>query len=545
MSKISKIICVVVFSVSILFSLFVLYTPIPSSSASGFSAVAAASYIKEISLAPHSMYDEENHEDVRLYLKDKLESFVGSENVVEMNYTAEEASTDYDVKDLLGVIQGQSDSGILLVAHYDSRGHVGRTGELGGSYGAADDGYGLAVLLEVARLYGDRTDLKNSIYILITDAEETGLDGARMAATDSALMEKIGFVINVEARGVEGAAYMFETSTNNEKVIDFYKNANLPVSYSIATAVYTVMPNLTDFTEFLALDKQGVNFAVLDSLYYYHTPRDNYTNINQSSIQHYGEQIVPLVDEFVNNTVYSDTSYFVGDQNQVFFTLVPNVFVAYRDGLAVILHLVTILLILGLFVFLSFQKMIKPLAVVKYLGVILATITVVAIAGLYISKLIAWLGKTPWKLVYVRMEGSELPTLGLIVLLTVGLGYLFRHFIKNKNEVTSFLIAGIFLNSVFANVTGIVLSGASFLFFLPSLFGIIVLLIHLYSSNKIVSHLGYSITQLILLLVLVPLLYSLFLALTVGGLLALFVILVFYLIILIPVFLNQFYLDKA
>jgi len=542
MNKVSRIITISVFAISIILSLFVLYTPIPSADESGFSAVSAANYIKEISLAPHSVYDDEAHEEVRLYLKGELEDLIGTVNVTEMNYTMAEADTPYDVKDLLGVIPGNSETGVMLVAHYDSRGHVGRTGELGGSYGAADDGYGLATLLEIARIYGNRTDLENSIYILITDAEETGLDGARMAALDSDLMANIGFVINIEARGIQGAAYMFETSTNNEKVIDFYKNANLPVSYSIATAVYTVMPNLTDFTEFLAIGKQGINFAVLDSLYYYHTPRDNYINIDQSSIQHYGEQIAPLVDEFVNDSAYADVNYFVGDQNQVFFTIFPNVFVAYTESLAIVLHLVTLLLIVGLFIFLSVKKMIKPLDTLKYLGIIFAVLVVVSIVGLYLSKLIAWFGKTPWNITYVRMEGSELPTLLLMLGLTAGLGLLFKRFVKKPEQVTSFMLAGIFLNVILATATGFILSGASFLFYLPALFGIVVLFVQIFLKNKIANHVTMSITQLILLLILVPLLYSLFMALTVGGLLALFVILVFYLVILIPVFLTQYQL---
>jgi Zn-dependent M28 family amino/carboxypeptidase len=168
----------------------------------------------------------------------------------------------------------------------------------------------LATLLEIARLYGSRNN-ENSIYILFTDGEETGLYGAIMAAQETALMDKIGFVINVEARGVQGAAYMFETSTKNDKIIDFYRQAQLPVSYSLATAVYTVMPNMTDFTAFLAVGKQGLNFAVLDGLYYYHTPFDNYTNINVSSIQHYGSQILPLVEEYATNSAYADVDYFM------------------------------------------------------------------------------------------------------------------------------------------------------------------------------------------------------------------------------------------
>lgn len=525
---------VIVVGLSLLLSIFVLWTPIPNIDDSTFSAVEAASYIKEISLLPHSVFDEENHETVRLYIKDTLESFVGTENVSEMNYSKDVVGSDYDIKNLLAVIPGESENGILLVAHYDSRGHIGRMGELGGSYGAADDGYGVATTLEIARLYADRTDLKNTIYLLITDGEETGLYGAAMAATETTLMDKIGFVINLEARGIEGPAYMFETSTNNEVIIDFYKNANLPVSYSIATAVYTVMPNSTDFTEFLAIDKEGVNFAVLDSLYYYHTPRDNYTNINLSSIQHYGEQVVPLVEEFTSSTVYSDTHYFEGTQDQVFFTLFPNVFIAYTDTTANVLHILVVVALIALLVYSFVKNEIKPGKVLKHFGLAFLSLGVFAVIGLFLSKIVAFLGKTSWSLTYVRMENSEFPTLVIMLLAVLAFFLLFKKYVHKKEEDKEFLFASSILLSFLALVTGFVLSGASFLFLLPALFGLLTLVVMMFSKSVLLKKTVFILTTLVLMLVLVPLLYSLFLALTVGGLMALIIILLFYLFVMVP-----------
>ena len=545
MKKKNLLITASVFLVSMVLSLFVLYTPTPSSDAAGFSAVHAASYISELSRDPHALSDTQAHEEVRVYLKDKLEEFVGAANVEEMDYTPEEVGDDceYPIRNLLATIPGTSETGILLVAHYDSRGHIGRAGELGRSYGAADDGYGLATLLEIARLYGQRT-LENSIYILMTDGEEVGLYGARMAAQETALMDKVGFVINVEARGVQGAAYMFETSVKNDKVIDFYKNAQKPVSYSLATAVYTVMPNLTDFTEFLAVGKQGVNFAVLDGLYYYHTPFDNYTNINLSSIQHYGEQIVPLVEEFVTDARYANADYFVGTQNQVFFNLLPGVFVAYSETWAIILNFIALALFIGLVVFLLIKKQIRPLGLLKQFGFVLGGIVVSVLIGLFASKLMAFFGKVPWSLTYVRMQGTELPTLLIMVALLVGFGFLVKKFLKIKEDKVSLMLAGIGVNLLLATATGFILSGASFLFFIPAFVGIVPLILDTFVKNQVVKHVAFSQNLFWNLLILVPILFSLFLALTVGGLLALLLILTLFAATMIPSVFLQLDLQK-
>ncbi|MDD3478552.1 MAG: M28 family peptidase [Candidatus Izemoplasmatales bacterium] len=532
----------VVVLLSLLASLFVLLTPIPEPISDDFSAVSAAAYIQQIALEPHSVFDEEAHETVRLYLKDQLTELLGAQNVREIDYTADEVGSDYPIRNLLGVIPGTSDTAIMLVAHYDSRGHIGRMGELGGSYGAADDGYGVATILELARVYADRTDLENTIMFLITDGEETGLYGAEMVTqNEQELMDQVGFVINLEARGIEGPAYMFETSKNNEKIIDFYRNASYPVSYSIATAVYTVMPNMTDFTEFLAIGKQGINFAVLDSLYYYHTPRDNFTNIDLSSLQHYGAQVAPLVEEFATNAVYSDVHYFEGEQDQVFFTLFPNVFVSYTDTVATVLHVLVLLGVIAFLIFGIVQKKIKPLAVLKQFGMILLSLVVVGIAGVYLSKLIAFLGRTSWSLTYVRMENTELPTLFLMVGTLLGLFFLYRRFVEKNQEQKEFLFAASLFLALLAFLTGVVLSGASFLFFVPSLFGLIYLIFQQFNAKMLWKRILFVVSTLILMLIAVPLLYSLFLALTVGGLAALFAIMLFYLIVLIPIFVNEAY----
>ena len=136
---------------------------------------------------PHSYYDRVEHEEVRVYLIDSYWLF-RSANVFEYNYSTDdvvnlinevnatssfEYSIDdvlYPVENVLGVLPGENAEGILLMAHYDSRGHVGRSGEQGRSYGAMDDGYGVSTILEFAYLLRNENP-KNSVYFLFTDAE--------------------------------------------------------------------------------------------------------------------------------------------------------------------------------------------------------------------------------------------------------------------------------------------------------------------------------------------------------------------------------------
>lgn len=534
-----KIMAVIILVFGLLMSAFVLITPIPNTEDdSRFNTKYALDHIAEISEIEHSVYDLEGHEQVKLYLKEQLEEYLGAENVTETLYTRDLFDTDepleYDVTNLMGVIPGKSDTAIMIVAHYDSRGHIGRTGELGNSYGAADDGYGIATMLEIARIFKDK-NLENTIYLLMTDAEETGLYGASKAAEEP-FMDNVGFVINIEARGVKGPAYMFETSVDNDKVLDFYKNAEYPVSYSLATAVYTVMPNSTDFTEFLAEGKNGINFAVLNGLFYYHTPHDNYTNVNPSSIAHYGTQIIPLVEEFSMNEEYNDVNYFDANGNQIFFTVFPNVFISYSELTGTILHILVVLASIALFVILLKKDTITVKKIAVSLATLFGTIVAAVLIGFIVSKIVAFISRVPFNVTYVRTSIGGVPSFVTLVLVAVIIGFMYMKHTTKDGLRSSLILSGVLINALLALLTGFALSGASFLFLIPALTGVIVLALQLGCRIPQVKRIVLSILLVANIIVVLPILYSLYLALTVGGLLALSVILVFYLFVLVPVF---------
>ncbi len=157
------------------------------------------------------------------------------------------------------------------------------------------------------------------IKVLFTDSEESNLEVIKNVIKHNTLIfNNVGFIINIEARGVKGPAILFETSAGNRKIIDLYKRAEHPYAYSLTTAIYRILPNSTDFT--IVKDRfSGMNFAVIDNLKYYHTKLDNFENISLNSIQHYGEQIEPIVEEHLTNPKYFQSDYLKSDL--LFFSL--------------------------------------------------------------------------------------------------------------------------------------------------------------------------------------------------------------------------------
>lgn len=537
----TKKIAIISLVISLVLSLFVLYTPkiVSSDDLSKFSSVRASAHIAEISKKPHSYYNQVELEEVRVYIEDTLEEYLGKTNVRRDLYDVNSMKTilnedlKYPVVNIMGKLQGESDLGILLVSHYDSRGHIGRFGELGQSYGAMDDGYGVSTMLELAFIFKELNP-KNSIYFLFTDAEEVGLYGAKLAAQDKNVMDDVKFVMNLESRGQYGPSYMFETSNNNKKVIDLYKHAKFPVTYSMATAVYSVMPNFTDFTPFMEQNIPGMNFANLAGLDYYHSPLDSYEKISMTTIQHMGSQVEPIIREFISNSKYVEDNYFTSSNDQVFFTLFPNVFVSYTNTAAIII-LILLIISFALLTVLKVKDNTLKLEVVKVnLPKSLLLSVIILISSYLFSNIIAFLGKVPFSLFYVRVTGIEIFVLIFMLLVIL----ILVKCIKKTNE-NNIIYIGLTINLFLSIITTIFLPGASFLFTISTIVGIIILVSD-YFNNKLLKHGLLIISYLIILLIIVPLLYSFYMALTVGGLVILVLLLILSSSIFIPAIIKQF-----
>jgi hypothetical protein len=234
------------------------------------------------------------------------------------------------------------------------------------SYGAADDGYGVGVILELVHLaLNYRNEWSQGVKVIFTDAEEHNLDGMRsMAMYDNHLLDNVNMVINVEARGVRGPALLFETSAGNSKVMELYKEARNPYTYSLTTLVYRVLPNNTDFT--IVKDSiPGFNFSVIDNLKYYHTDKDNFSNISLKSIQHYGMQIAPMMEKYLTSDRYAGKDAFYSDRDAIFFTIPLLGLFIFSKTSYVVINILALLLLIAVFWFYVQWKGLKPLSVLK------------------------------------------------------------------------------------------------------------------------------------------------------------------------------------
>ena len=145
----------------------------------------------------------------RAYLTDQLRLFGFDVRVQETDARRAELGRTARVSNIIAVRQGVRDEAIGLLSHYDSAPE---------SPGAADDGFGVAVTLEAARVLAARTDRQWSLMVLMTDGEEAGLMGAAALMTDREVTRRLQTYINVESAGSSDPVMLFETGPGQRLV---------------------------------------------------------------------------------------------------------------------------------------------------------------------------------------------------------------------------------------------------------------------------------------------------------------------------------------
>jgi hypothetical protein len=264
--------------------------------ATSFSAERALREVNVIARQPHSIGTPANAA-VRDYLVQRCRA-LGLRTRVQDTTVMTGAGgmlTEARVQNVVAWLPGRisGSKSVLVLAHYDSQPHT---------FGASDDGAGVAAALETMRALRAAPPLPHSVLWVFTDGEEVGLLGARAYAADTARLRRtVGVVLNFEARGNSGASSLFEVSPNNGWLLtEFAKAVPVAIGSSLAYEIYRYLPNTTDFTAFRAAGLPGLNFAFSDGYSYYHSSADTPGHLSLASLQHQGDYMLPLVRHFAS-----------------------------------------------------------------------------------------------------------------------------------------------------------------------------------------------------------------------------------------------------
>lgn len=506
----------------------------------GFSAERAARDIEVISREHHSVAHPAERSKVREYLISRLEE-LGADTVMTYQYDSligplnKHVCYTFDAVDVLAQFSPEgvdNPTYMMFVAHYDSRYSQIMPKDTVWSYGAADDGYGVSTALEcTARLLDIRPQWNQGVKVLFTDAEEAGMDGMySIWEKNPEVFENVGFIVNVEGRGTWGPALLFETSKGNSKVMELYRQAKYPYTYSLTTVVYGFMPNFTDFT--VVKDHiPGMNFSSIADVNHYHTDLDNYSNINLNTIQHYGEQILPVVTAYVTDSKYADKDYLRSEEDTVNFTVPAIGLINMSKTTYLIINIVAFVLLLLLFAFDVIRARVKPAKVFKVSAIALAS----ALVALAVGELFAW--------VCALVSGAKFKLFGIVAgvmfdnvamvcftLITAAVWVLFyilgrKKIVRNvvsmrtsaiPNAISKYahsVMYGVLMLMFLLSAVLLFAIGENLFFFIPMLLATLAILLWRVTSVKS----WFPVATLVILLHAFSFLFALAMALTIGA----------------------------
>ncbi len=305
-----------------------------------FSADRAMPHLKAISQAPHPI-GSAAHTAVREYLMAQLKA-MGLQPEIQTTTIVQPGDGGFGVgrvNNVLVRIPGKASTGaIVLDGHYDAA----DTGP-----GASDCGSCVVTGLETLRAIRAGTPLHNDLIFVFADGEEVGMLGARAFATEHPWAKDVKLAINFEASGSRGAAVMYITSRNNQRLIsEFIKAVPYPRMTSFSPAFWGLLPGAQigcDLEEYIARGSGGFGFYYGGDTPAYHTQRDNVTEIDRRSIQHNGSYSLSLLKHFGN----LDLKTLTATQNAVYFNILPNVVVHYPEAQVLPLAMVTSILFIA------------------------------------------------------------------------------------------------------------------------------------------------------------------------------------------------------
>ncbi|SCV68329.1 BQ2448_450 [Microbotryum intermedium] len=171
------------------------------------------------------------------------------------------------------------------------------------SPGAADDLIGVATMLEALRVMAlTPRRLTNSVIFLFNGGEESLQDASHLFITQHPLKDSVRAVINLEACGVGGPEIVFQATS--EEMIKALSKTPRPYGTILASEIFQtgLILSDTDFRQFVEYGNlTGLDMALVQNSYLYHTRLDVPELIEPGALQHMGENTLALLEYLTSN----------------------------------------------------------------------------------------------------------------------------------------------------------------------------------------------------------------------------------------------------
>ena len=176
--------------------------------------------------------------------------------------------------------QTKSEKGILINAHFDT---------IPGSPGAADDGIGVACMMEIIRVLAAGEPLDAPVIFLFNGAEEWNHQAAHGFISQHRWAKEVQYVLNLEAIGSGGREMMFQCNSGYLAKV-YSRVAPYPFASVLAHELFKYFLNRMASTDWSTLLKygnpgmQGLDTAYVSNGYVYHTMFDTAKAVPSKSV---------------------------------------------------------------------------------------------------------------------------------------------------------------------------------------------------------------------------------------------------------------------
>lgn len=199
---------------------------------------------------------------------------------------------DYSIENVVARQVGESDDALLVNVHVDSAFE---------GVGAADDGVAVGALVEAARqLAGERHG--RTIVYLFNGGEEVGLTGAD-AFTRHPWARDVRWYLNLEAIGSGGLPILFQADQNGGALVDLAGNAPRPFGSIIGQTLFGagLINSDTDSRVWRAAGWSGLDYAIFEDGYAYHTALDRVERLGPGTAQAFVDLTTHLARDLAND----------------------------------------------------------------------------------------------------------------------------------------------------------------------------------------------------------------------------------------------------
>ncbi|EQC25154.1 hypothetical protein SDRG_16963 [Saprolegnia diclina VS20] len=193
---------------------------------------------------------------------------------------------------IIARVPGSSNDSILLTAHFDS---------VSSSFGASDDGAGVAVLLHVlSTLLARNATSRHSLVLFLNNGEETGLCGSKWFVRQQLVAKyNVKAFLNIEGGGAGGRAILFRTT--DDALASLYASvAPHPHMNSLGGFLIKVLGSATDYEIYQPAGIPGLDVAFYEHREYYHTRDDSLAHISPADVQYCGDNVLAITSALLS-----------------------------------------------------------------------------------------------------------------------------------------------------------------------------------------------------------------------------------------------------